>query len=178
MIERNLPSAYLFPPLTESLPTVDKTERFKFTTEESLAEFAEGVVPLSTSRSTKWALKNFSEWMEQRNSRYLIYLISLNIPLSLNFFRYPEEPVPDTILESSDPKLLNKHLSRYAVETRKANGSFYPPSSVDYSDTCGPITLVVLISWIKKTIISLSYITPWILSSASFILKGLVEEQS
>ena len=66
MSERNLPSAYPLPPLTESLPTEDKTERFKFATEESLAEFAEGVVPLSTSR-------NFREWMEQRNSRYLIF---------------------------------------------------------------------------------------------------------
>ncbi len=31
---------------------------------------------------------------------------------------------------SSDPELLNHHLSQYVMETRKANGEPYPPASL------------------------------------------------
>ena len=42
----------------------------------------------------------------------------------------PENPVPEDILMSSDPDLLNHHLSQYVVEIRQANGEHYPPSSL------------------------------------------------
>ena len=42
----------------------------------------------------------------------------------------PANPVPEDILMSSDPELLNHHLSQYVVETCKANGEPYPPASL------------------------------------------------
>ena len=50
--------------------------------------------------------------------------------------RYPEEPVPEGLLSSSDAQVLSKHLARYVVETRRANGNLYPPSTL-HSLMCG-----------------------------------------
>ena len=68
------------------------SKRFKFAKEEELLEFAKGLVPENTSKSTKWALNNFDAWMKARN------------------VSYPDSPVPGDILMSSDPELLNLHL--------------------------------------------------------------------
>ena len=43
---------------------------------------------------------------------------------------YPDDQVPQDILLCSDPELLNLHLSRFVIETRKANGEIYPPSTL------------------------------------------------
>ena len=64
------------------------------------------------NKSTKWALNNLEAWMKARNTSY------------------PDDPVPEDILLSSDPELLNLHLSRFVIETRKANGEMYPPSTL------------------------------------------------
>ena len=71
-----------------------------------------GLVPDNTNKSTKWALNNLEAWMKARNTSY------------------PDDPVPKDILLSSDPELLNLHLSRFVIETRKANGEVYPPSTL------------------------------------------------
>ena len=42
----------------------------------------------------------------------------------------PDNRVPEDILVCSDPELLNQHLSRFVIETRKANGEVYPPSTL------------------------------------------------
>ena len=76
------------------------------------SEFAKGLVPENTNKSTKWALKNFEAWMKSRNTSY------------------PDDQVPQDILLCSDPELLNLHLSRFVIETRKANGEIYPPSTL------------------------------------------------
>ena len=87
-------------------------ERFQFKSDKELLELAKDYTPANTSRSTKWALKVFDLWSQARNQRY------------------PEDPVPDHLLTSSDPVLLNTYLARFTVEARKTNGDSYPPSTV------------------------------------------------
>ena len=79
---------------------------FQFSSEEQLSELVKGLIPENTKGN--WALKNFNLWNDA------------NL----------ENPVPEDILTSSDPDLLNHHLSQFVVETRKANGEHYPPSSL------------------------------------------------
>ena len=43
---------------------------------------------------------------------------------------HPSDPVPEDLLKSSNPVLLNNHLSKFAVEARKANGEVYPPATI------------------------------------------------
>jgi hypothetical protein len=42
--------------------------------------------------------------------------------------RFKSDPVPENLILSEDPALLNTHLSRFAVEARKVNGEHYPPT--------------------------------------------------
>jgi hypothetical protein len=84
------------------------SKHFRLAKEEELSEFAERLIPENTSMSTKWALNNFEAWMKARNTNY---------------------SVPDDILLSSDPEVLNLHLSKFIIETRKANGEVYPLST-------------------------------------------------
>ena len=95
-----------------SLSVQPESTRFKFATEDELSTFAKGLVPENTTRSTKWALNTFSAWIKERN------------------VRYPANPVPDDILVCSEPEIINLHLSRFIVETRKSNGEMYPPSTL------------------------------------------------
>ena len=101
----------------EPLPPVGTNEplpcqRFTFASEEHLADLAKGIVPLNTTKSTKWALKIFEDWKQERNEQF------------------KSNPVPENLLLSADPALLNTHLSQFAVEARKVNGQHYPPSTV------------------------------------------------
>ncbi len=59
----------LLPPIssTHNEPLPQEVNRFDFSTEEELAELAEGLVPKSTAKNTQWAIANFSEWRIQRN---------------------------------------------------------------------------------------------------------------
>ena len=88
-------------------------ERFStFVNDDELAVLSKGIVPVNTDKNTKWALSNFFAWKEARDKKY------------------PDNPVPEDILTCSDPATLNTHLSRFVVETRKANGELYPPKTV------------------------------------------------
>ena len=40
------------------------------------------------------------------------------------------DPVPDDILQCTDPITLNNHLSRFVVEARKSTGEHYPPATL------------------------------------------------
>ncbi len=87
--------------------------RFDFTTsEEELSELAKGLVPQNTAKNTQWAVKNFEDWRKTRNACH------------------PENPVPEDILESCDPDIINVQLSRFVVETRKSKGVRYPRSTL------------------------------------------------
>ena len=87
-------------------------QRFTFVSDEQLADLAKGIVPLNTTKSTKWALKVYKDLKQERNERFR------------------SDPVPENLLLSDDPTLLNTHLSRFAVDARKVNGEHYPPSTV------------------------------------------------
>ena len=101
------------PHLTSPTSVVQPTsKRFKFAKEEELSEFAKGLVPENTSKTTKWALNNFEASMKARNASC------------------PDTRVPEDILMCSDPEPLNQHLCRFVIETRKANGEVYPPSTL------------------------------------------------
>lgn len=88
------------------------SERFRFSSEETLLELAKGYTPANTCSSTKWALNVFELWKQARNKHH------------------PEDPVPADLLVTCDPVLLNTHLSKFAVEARKANGEIYPPGTI------------------------------------------------
>ena len=77
--------------------------------EESLSE---RYVPKNTASSTKWAVSNFQEWQKCRNERS------------------SADEVPEDILECTQPDVLCKWLSLYVAETRKKDGSQYPPKSI------------------------------------------------
>ena len=96
-------------PHPKSLPSA---QRFDFADDEQLSELSKGLIPENTSKSTKWALKVFSQWRDARNQRY------------------PDDPVPDDFLSTNDPASLNTYLSKFAVEARKVTGEHYPPSTI------------------------------------------------
>ena len=83
--------------------------RFIRVTDQELSKLAEGLVPQNTAKMTSWALKNFQEWMSNSN------------------VCNPSDPVPEDFLQCTDPVTLNKHLSKFIVETRKSSGELYPP---------------------------------------------------
>ena len=94
-------------------PHPAKSTRFALASEKELAKLAEGLVPLNTAKTTNWALNNF----EQRKS-------------NRNQCNPTEGPIQDDIFTCIDPQTLNNTLSKFVVETRKANGELYPPHTL------------------------------------------------
>ena len=90
----------------------ESTDRFQFQSVTELLELSKGYTPANTSKATKWTLNVFELWRQARNQCY------------------PEDPVPEHLLTSCDPVLLNTHLARFAVEARKTSGDPYPPSTI------------------------------------------------
>lgn len=82
------------------------------TSEEELASMSKGVVPKNTRKNDQWALSTFMAWIKQRNQRSR------------------SEQCSKYILESDDAECLSKWLSLFTIETRKKDGSKYPPASV------------------------------------------------
>ena len=94
---------------------LSREQRFtEFVSDDKLANLAKGFVPDNTERNTRWALKNFDLWRKARNECR------------------PEDPVPEDFFQCSDPKILNRHLSRFVLETRKSNGERYPPATLHH----------------------------------------------
>ena len=90
-------------------PLLLPSDCFQFKSNKELTKLSKGYTPANTSRSTKWAL---NVWCQARNQCY------------------PEDTVPEHLLASCDPLLLNTHLARFAVEARKTTGESYPPATV------------------------------------------------
>ena len=86
--------------------------RFKFATEKELDHLSKGVEVKNTNRSTQWAFKTFNSWCDARNDDRRA------------------ESVPTDLLSSPDILKLNKYLSMFIVEARKANGENYPPATL------------------------------------------------
>ena len=73
-------------------------------------------VPKNTAASAKWALVNFNAWRQSRNKC---------------FSGNPEKQVPGNFSEGTDdPAALCKRLTLYVAETRKQDGSEYPPKTL------------------------------------------------
>ena len=77
-----------------------------------------GVIPANTKSNTQWAVQTFNAW-------------ALNCS-----FVNSTEAVPADLLKSQDPEVICKLFCRFALETRKSDGSPYPPASLR-SLVCG-----------------------------------------
>ena len=89
------------------------TKRSRFVEPKSSPErekAARGVVPKNTESSTRWAVQNFESWASNR--------VLLG------------HPVPDGLLHSHDAGIVCKYLCLYVLETRKEDGTQYPPSTL------------------------------------------------
>ena len=73
---------------------------------------AGGVVPGNTEANTQWTVCNFNAWA-----------------LNRSFVNLSEAVLTD-LLHSHDPQLVCKWLCRFLMETRKRDGSPYPPASL------------------------------------------------
>lgn len=73
---------------------------------------AKGVIPANTTANSNWAIKNFKDWASNRSAMT------------------PNDPVPPDLLNSQDTVLLCKWLCRYVMETRRTDGSHYPPATL------------------------------------------------
>ena len=69
--------------------------------------------PKNTEKNDCWALNVLGYWLNEHNKR-------------------PEvEVCPEDFIEKDDPELLNKWLSLFVIEVRKADGSHYPPATIN-----------------------------------------------
>ena len=97
-------------------PLQEATNRFAQPVEVSvLNEAAKGVVPLKTEQSTRWAVKNFESWAHSRSSSGVSSSVDI---------------VPAELLRSHDSELVCKWLCCFVLETRKTDGSRYPPATL------------------------------------------------
>ena len=99
-------------PHPTSASTEYQKERFDFASDQQLSELSKGLIPANTSKSTKLAIKTFESWSEARSRSR------------------PQDPIPVDLLACNDPARLCTHISRFAVETRNANGDPYPPATI------------------------------------------------
>ena len=75
--------------------------------------FKKAKIPKNTDINTRWAMKNFTDWLSDYN------------------LRNPESVCPEEVILPSCPaETLNKWLCVYAVETRSQSGEPYPPASL------------------------------------------------
>ena len=92
--------------------------RFGKVSNSELQEATKGVLPANTKKANTWAIKNFTEWKQARDTDH------------------PDDTVPEKLLCLSDTETVCKWLCRYIMETRQENGQPYPPKSL-YSLLCG-----------------------------------------
>ena len=98
-------------------PTELNFTRFE-SPEKSLESYQRGFVPKNTEVNTKWAVRNFNEWMSEYNSRH------------------SDKPCPEDILITDSSSDLSYWLQKYVLGTRKKGGQCYPPKTV-YLLLCG-----------------------------------------
>ena len=91
--------------------TSKSSEHFQFIDDDDFEKLKEGYKPVNTSKSTKWALRNFDAWRAVRTTS-------------------AKGKCPDNLLNSTDPALLSHWLAKFAAETRSKEGKPYPPSTV------------------------------------------------
>ena len=69
---------------------------------------------MNTANNSRWAENNFLAWATERNKHA----------------RVLDDEVPLDLLESHDADLVNKHLCRFVLETRREDGNRYPPGTL------------------------------------------------
>ena len=72
---------------------------------------AEGVVPVNTTLSNSWAVKNLNSWIHFRNTIR------------------PDDLAPEDLLSCGDAQVVCKWLCCFVQETKKENGEPYPATS-------------------------------------------------
>lgn len=89
------------------------TERYDFAvSEDDVERHRKGYCPKNTKINTDWAVRSFHQWREARHSSK------------------PTDSCPPNILLSDDVSELDRWLYRYLTETRKTDGSEYPPRTL------------------------------------------------
>ena len=86
------------------------SNRFRTIDSATAQKAAGGLIPRNTEFTTHWALRNFSAWAKHRCELV------------------PDDPVPADLLRSKDPVVVCKYLRFYILETRKEDGTAYPPA--------------------------------------------------
>ena len=79
---------------------------------QAIAQVKGGLKPRNTEICTQWAVTNFKQWAKQRSEAV------------------PNDPVPDDLLQCHDHERIVKYLCLYVLETRKEDGSRYPPATI------------------------------------------------
>ena len=69
-------------------------------------------MPENTKVNTRWAVRNFDDWVASYN------------------LQHREEPCPDGILLCDDASELSRWLQKYILSTRKKTGEKYPPRTI------------------------------------------------
>ena len=101
------------PPKKKRKVSLSLCKRFKRATEEELETLSFNKMPKNTEASTKWSIKNFTDWFHGYNSRN------------------PDNKCPDELLlPTCSIEVLNKWLCVYAAETRSHTGQEYPPATI------------------------------------------------
>ena len=132
----------------------------ELTTSPDRRKAARGVVPENTEASTRWAMKNYNAWAKTRS------LIE------------PDNPVPHDLLSRNDPELVCKWLCCFVLETRKEDGSEYPPSTI--RSLVSGINQVIKSNNMPFSVLDkgitgfMTSSKPWILYLAIYIVKVLV----
>ena len=100
-------------PSKEVTTTNQRVSRFAVPVDSPEREkAAKGVVSAKTEANTQWALRNFNAWALNRS------------------FMSSAEAVPADLLSSHDAELVCKWLCRFVLETRRTDGSSYPPGTI------------------------------------------------
>ena len=87
--------------------------RFNFSfSDDDFEELTKGHCPHNTNSSTKWSLSNFSEWIDARCKEESGFSLTADILLTDN------------------KEKLCECLCKYVVETRKEDGTHYPPRTI------------------------------------------------
>ena len=107
--------------LSDSAPSTSKksarssASRYDFSMDDDdFQTLKKGYQPINTVASTQWAVTNFQKWLEERQNSGL-----------------GNESCPDDILECEDDEKLSYWLAKFTTETRKENGSHYPPRTLN-----------------------------------------------
>ena len=88
-----------------------RKQRFSLTIEEEVQSLHKGVVTSNTKSVNEWALKYLLEWSSSRSN-------------------IEGEAIPADILSCTSPAVVSKCLCYFVEETRKTDGTWYPPSTI------------------------------------------------